>query len=134
MKSSAKAADRIAAVAAGDAPPLVPLDEAIDREHLARMTLGEQDLEREVLALFDRQASLLLSRMKAAEPAAAGALAHTLKGSAQGIGAWKVAEAAIAVERAASEPRAGEIADALAGLSAAVAETQAAIGELLRPR
>ena len=68
------------------------------------MTLGERSLEREVLQLFDRQSTLLLARMRAADAGGVGALAHTLKGSARGIGAWRVARAAEAVER----PRATE--------------------------
>ncbi|HEY0300173.1 MAG TPA: hypothetical protein VGC36_02500 [Rhizomicrobium sp.] len=54
---------------------------AIDRRHLARMTLGDRSLEQEVLQLFDRQASLLVERMRkidrAGDGAAIGALAHT---------------------------------------------------------
>src|SRR3979490_3183569 len=88
------------------APPLVPAaapaGPAIDLGHLARMTLGEKSLEAEVLALFDRQAGILLARMRQATPPAAGAFAHTLKGSALGIGAWRVAEAAEVVERSAA--------------------------------
>ncbi len=42
---------------------------AIDTEHLARMTLGERSLEREVLALFDRQADILLPRIRHGAPA-----------------------------------------------------------------
>jgi HPt (histidine-containing phosphotransfer) domain-containing protein len=75
---------------------------AIDRAHLARMTLGDQSLEREVLQLFDRQSEILLARMNDAPPAAVAALAHTMKGSARGIGAWPVAQAAEAVEEAAA--------------------------------
>src|ERR1700750_2204878 len=45
---------RMAAVA-----KLVETKPAIDVEHLARMTLGERSLEREVLELFDRQGELL---------------------------------------------------------------------------
>ena len=70
----------------------------IDRGHLARMTFGDRSLEREVLQLFDRQAALLLERMRTSEPAAIATLAHTLKGSAVGIGATRVARAAAAVE------------------------------------
>ena len=33
---------------------------AIDTQHLSRMTLGEHSLQREVLALFDRQVDILL--------------------------------------------------------------------------
>src|SRR5258708_39630105 len=81
-------------------PSLVPAAAPIDREHLARMTLGERSLEREVLALFDRQADMLLPRIRRGDPALAAASAHTLKGSAVGIGAFGVARAAEAVEQA----------------------------------
>jgi hypothetical protein len=53
---------------------------AIDTEHLSRMTLGELSLQREVLALFDRQADMLLPRIRQGAPATAAASAHTLKG------------------------------------------------------
>jgi HPt (histidine-containing phosphotransfer) domain-containing protein len=115
-----------------DAPPRAPVDQAIDLEHLARMTLGEHTLEREVLILFDRQAGLLLSRMRDAVPAAMAAFAHTLKGSARGIGAWRVAEAADAVEATAKEAPA-EPGGSLERLVAAVDEVKAEISALLRP-
>ncbi len=51
------------------------------------MTLGDAGLEREVLAMFSAQAVSLVG-MLAALPADAGALAHTLKGSARAIGAF----------------------------------------------
>ena len=63
------------------------------------MTLGERSLQREVLALFHRQADMLLPRIRKGAPAVAAVSAHTLKGSAVGIGAFKVARAAEAVER-----------------------------------
>jgi HPt (histidine-containing phosphotransfer) domain-containing protein len=103
----------------------------IDRDHLKRMTLGDTSLEREVLQLFDRQAALLVDRMHGAEPAALSALAHALKGSARGIGAWGVAHAAEAIERAAAG-RSDERDTALNGLAAAVAAVRAVISELLR--
>ncbi len=68
--------------------------EAIDRAHLARMTFGEAALERELLELFDRQAGILVDRMHASDGATVAALAHTLKGSAVGVGAGEVAAAA----------------------------------------
>ena len=83
-----------------DAPSLAPDDRPIDLVHLARMTLGDRSLEREVLQLFDRQSTLLIARMRAASPEGIALLAHTLKGSARGIGAWRVARAAEAVEAA----------------------------------
>lgn len=112
------------------APPLVPGSSPIDRGHLTQMTLGEQSLEREVLQLFDRQAEMLIGRMRGADGAVAAAMAHTLKGSARGIGAWRVAEAAEAVEFAA----AGPVSSLTAGidrLNGAVAEARAEIAGLL---
>ena len=112
-------------------PSLAPLAAPIDCEHLARMTLGERSLEREVLALFDRQADMLLGRMSKSVPAVAAAAAHTLKGSARGVGAWRVASAAEAVELAAAGP-AGEYKATLGTIRAAVDEAKAAIAEMLR--
>jgi HPt (histidine-containing phosphotransfer) domain-containing protein len=112
-------------------PSLAPLAAPIDREHLARMTLGERSLEREVLGLFDRQAEIMLGRMSKSAPAVAAAAAHTLKGSARGIGAWRVANAAEAVELAAAGPS-GEYKTALGTIKEAVDEAKTAIAEMLR--
>lgn len=103
---------------------------AIDREHLARMTFGERSLERELLMLFERQCGLLLARMRDGEAAVMATLAHTLKGSAGGIGAWGVARAAAACERAA-EGSPAERSLALDELGAAIAETRAEIAGVL---
>lgn len=102
---------------------------AIDRTHLARMTYGDRGLERELLELFDRQAAILLARMRTADAASVAALAHTLKGSALGVGAGDVAQAAAAVEQAAD---ATERAPALERLADAVATARACIATLLR--
>jgi HPt (histidine-containing phosphotransfer) domain-containing protein len=103
----------------------------IDLVHLARMTLGDRSLEREVLQLFVRQASMLLRRMQGAESATVATLAHTLKGSAQGLGAWRVADAAAALEsRARGQP---EVLPAdVAALQSAVEEAQEVVADLLR--
>jgi HPt (histidine-containing phosphotransfer) domain-containing protein len=79
-------------------PPLAPDGPAIDTGHLVRMTLGERDLEREVLGLFARQSADLLARLERL-PREGAALAHTLKGSARGIGAFAVAQAADDLEQ-----------------------------------
>lgn len=106
---------------------LAPSGAAIDRDHLARMTFGEQGLAREVLALFDRQAVALLAQMRSGDVAAP---AHTLKGSASGIGAWGVVRAATTCERAA-EGSPAERSLALDDLARAVDEARAAIADLL---
>jgi HPt (histidine-containing phosphotransfer) domain-containing protein len=126
---------------AADAPPLAPREPAtselaiskqpaIDRAHLARMTHGERDLECEVLQLYATQANLLLGRMGQASAAAVGALAHTLKGSSRGVGAWQVAEAAAAVEVDAAQGR--DTAAAIARLSSAIRAAQVHIVALIR--
>jgi hypothetical protein len=109
-------------------PSVVLAEGAIDRDHLARMTLGERSLEREVLALFERQVDILLPRIRQGAPAVMAASAHTLKGSARGIGAWRVADAAEAIERA----TAAELAAAISALDRAVVESKAAIACLVR--
>lgn len=113
-----------------DAPSLAPDDRPIDLVHLARITFGDRSLEREVLQLFDRQSGILIGRMRTATPAAVATLAHTLKGSARGIGAWRVARAAETLELAGN---AGEATgEALEKLAAASDEVCAVIADLLR--
>ena len=94
------------------------------------MTLGERSLQREVLALFDRQADMLLPRIRQRRAGVAAASAHTLKGSAVGIGAFKVARAAEAVEQA--ERSDAAIAAAIDTLAAVLDEAKAEIARLLQ--
>jgi HPt (histidine-containing phosphotransfer) domain-containing protein len=112
-------------------PARASIERPIDLVHLARMTLGDRGLEREVLALFDRQATILVARMRDAEPGAVASVAHTLKGSARGVGAWRVAGAAEAVEQAASAGKA-ELDAAIGRLALVAEEARAVIAELLR--
>jgi len=114
------------------APPLSPVDRPIDLEHLSRMTLGERELEREVLRLFDRQADMLLVKMQEAAPAAIAAYAHTLKGSARGIGAWAVARTAYDAEVAAQAADPAHLARAMSRLTLAIGEARQMIADLLR--
>ena len=114
--------------------PLAPAEQVIDLDQLSRMSLGERSLEREVLTLFDLQAGILLQRMVGEDPKYVAGLAHTLTGSARAVGAWKVAEAAAAVEQLASAPEPIMPTSAMNRLSAAVAEAQVAIAAILRKR
>jgi len=110
-------------------PVIAPDDRPIDLVHLARSTLGDRSLEREVLALFDRQSTQLIARMRSAAPDGLAMLAHTMKGSARGIGAWRVARAAEALECAGSP---ADVAGALDQLAAASDEARALIADLLK--
>ena len=104
-------AARAGAAAPADEPP-------IDLTHLFRMTLGDHSLEREVLALFDRQIDMLIERMGEVDPSCVGALAHTLKGSARAIGAVRVTEAAEWLEIAMRDDASASQALALKALAA----------------
>lgn len=125
-------AQPLAQAPAQDAPAALASETpAIDRAHLKQMTFGDRSLERELLQLFDRQAEQLMARMRASEAAVLAMLAHTLKGSALGIGAHDVACAAAAAEGAASGSPAQRSA-ALDALAAAIAAARGEIAALLR--
>jgi HPt (histidine-containing phosphotransfer) domain-containing protein len=98
-------------------------------DHLQRMTLGDARLEREVLTMFSAQAASLIGSL-AALPADAGALAHTLKGSARAIGAFSVADAADHVE--ATVLSGHDPSEALSDLNEAIVQARTAIDAILR--
>ena len=101
-------------------PPLVPDEAALDLAHLDRITFSDVGLQREVLALFAAQSTVLMQRL-ASGTDDAPTLAHLLKGSARAIGAHGVSEAAEAFE---DRPEHGET---LRDLQNAVAAACAAI-------
>ncbi len=109
-------------------PPLVPDEGFIDTAHLTRMTLGDTALQREVLTLFVRQSADLVARMSTF-PADMAAIAHTLKGSARGIGAFSAAASAERLERS-TDRRAASA--ALSELKDTISGTMRAIDDLLR--
>ena len=70
----------------------------IDLGHLSRQTFGDRDLEREVLKLFLQQTDSVQSRIAQANAKERHFLAHGLKGSARGIGAFAIADCAGEIE------------------------------------
>ena len=85
--------------ARSDYPP-AHRTEPVDRQHLARYTLGDIGLENEVLELFASQLPSLIEGLKDAPTARERYVAaHTLKGSSRAIGAWKLAALAEDAER-----------------------------------
>ena len=81
----------------GHTPAAVQVTSArpIDSAHLARYTLGDASLEREILGLFIAQAPQTLARLREADSERSWReAAHTLKGSARAVGAWRLAKAA----------------------------------------
>jgi HPt (histidine-containing phosphotransfer) domain-containing protein len=74
--------------------------DAVDRAYLARFTLSNAALEREVLELFAAQAPVYLQRLREANSIKAWKEAtHTIKGSASAIGAWRLARFAEMAEK-----------------------------------
>ena len=74
-------------------------DTPIDWAHLSRCTMNDRALAQEVLGLFAMEAPRYLAELKAAASHKAWvAAAHTLKGSARAVGAWAIAECALAAE------------------------------------
>ncbi|PBB99902.1 Hpt domain-containing protein [Mesorhizobium sp. WSM3862] len=71
----------------------------VDMAHLARQTMDDRALEQEVLALFVQQALSVRDKIVDADVKERVLLAHGLKGSARGIGAFAVAECAAAIEK-----------------------------------
>jgi HPt (histidine-containing phosphotransfer) domain-containing protein len=71
-----------------------PLSRPLDLAHLSRQTLGDRDVEQEVLAMFVRQATFVRDQMFNAEAGERRLLAHGLKGAARGVGAFQVADGA----------------------------------------
>ena len=106
----------------------------LDLVHLERQTFGDRRLEREVLALFEDQCDRLLPLMAAADPISARTdAAHTLKGAARAIGAWRVASLSETLETALDQGRSAETLRHLERkLAKALAEARAAIAERCR--
>jgi HPt (histidine-containing phosphotransfer) domain-containing protein len=70
-------------------------DDPVDLAYLARFTLGNVALEREVLQLFAAQMPLYLEALRAAGGRKAWReAAHSIKGSACAVGAWRLARCA----------------------------------------
>ena len=95
----------------------------VDFAFLAAQTFADLDLQIEVLDLFVAQARRLLPTLPTLDAAAQGDVAHLLKGSARGIGAWPTADAAEAYEIVGPAGRAV----ASVRLASAIAEAEAAI-------
>ncbi len=75
------------------------LADVVDTAHLARYTMGDEKLERELLRMFATQAEELLAMLENAGGQEAWRMAaHTLKGAARAIGAFPIAEEAARLE------------------------------------
>jgi HPt (histidine-containing phosphotransfer) domain-containing protein len=97
---------------------------AVDYDHLSSQAAGNVGVMREVLDLFIVHTEQVIAELERAEDAKTWKQwTHTLKGSARGIGAFAVAEAAADAERHSMDK--GKIAP----LKAAFSEARAFIGQ-----
>lgn len=101
----------------------------LDRAHLDAQTFGDEALADELLALFEEQCRRLMPGLENAALQAGDRadLAHTLKGSALGVGAARVAARASEAEDAlrAGSPAAAD--HPIQALTIAIDETLAAL-------
>ena len=105
----------------------------IDWAHLARQTMGDAELEVELLALFSTQAGEFGGKLGSAPSDKARLdLAHTLKGAARAIGAFALGDAAEEYESAVAAAEGAP--DRLHALSARLDEAQQAIAVRLGRR
>ena len=116
-----------------------PAGEPIDRAYLARFTLGNAALEREVLELFAAQAPIYLQRLRAAQTRKDWKdAAHTIKGSASAVGARRLSCVATMAEKVDIEADAarseGHREQAIAAVAAAGEEACRYIARLFRTR
>lgn len=106
-----------------------PLDaKPVDLTHLRRYTMGDVNLEKEVLDLFLGQLPLTIQALSEATTERDWMVAaHTLKGSSRAVGAWGVARLAEHAERQLLITAPALRAEALAHLEEAAQEARAFI-------
>ncbi len=104
----------------------------VDLVHLAKYTMGNRELEHEVLTLFTKQSLIYLDRLRdAADQQTWREAAHTLKGSARGIGAWQVADVVASLELHAADKAQKEKQRLVENLREVVGEANDFIDQLL---
>jgi HPt (histidine-containing phosphotransfer) domain-containing protein len=112
-----------------------PSSRPVDLVHLSRYTLGERALEREVLELFCTQSLVYLERLRDARSDKDWKdAAHSLKGSASAIGAWRAAEAAQRAEALSGETLIAARDLRLRDIESSLREAETYIGALLKDR
>ena len=72
----------------------------VDLSHLSRQTMGDRALETEILGMFAKQLNVALASLQKANGLERIRIAHTLKGTGRGVGAFALADIAERMERA----------------------------------
>ena len=124
-------AQRAATVEQRDHEAHVRAMRPIDLVHLAKQCLGDENLEYEILRLFDTTVKTYFGRLELAVSYDDLALnLHSIKGAAGGVGAWTIADLARSAE---IEMQAGRplTAERIADLGMAIEEVRAFIARML---
>ncbi|KKC32918.1 Hpt domain-containing protein [Devosia psychrophila] len=103
----------------------------VDLVHLAKQCLGDENLELEILRLFDTTVKTYFDRLELAANYDDLALnLHSIKGAASGVGAWTIADLAKGCE---AELQAGRplTTERIADLGIAVEEVRSFIARML---
>ena len=108
------------------------LDEqgVLDLVHLARQTFGDRALGQELVILLEQQCRCLLPVLSGGARADRSEAAHTLKGAARAVGAWRLARVAERLEDALEGRAADNLAGIVGDLERAVRETRDAAARL----
>lgn len=88
----------------GEGVEAIKLPNPIDLAHLGEQVMHDASLEREVLSLFATQVSSMATQLQSANMRERQVLAHTMSGSARGIGAFRLADLAEALELMPDDP------------------------------
>lgn len=106
--------------------------EVLDLEHLARYTMGNRDLERELLRLFRTQLRAQVTGVAHARDAQSWRFStHTLKGVARSIGARAVAGTAEQLEQLGHDGNRGVYRRLMMALAAQIAACEREIERIL---
>jgi HPt (histidine-containing phosphotransfer) domain-containing protein len=104
----------------------------LDLDHLARYTVGNRELEEELLRLFRAQMRTQVTAIAGAGDADAWRFAtHTLKGVARSLGAGAIAETAAALEKLGHGAESGRSAPLLEALHDQVEACEREIDRLI---
>ena len=94
----------------------------IDMEHLSTYTMGNKNLEKEVLQLFRRQSSIYFEKLREAQSMESWSSAlRVLKASARSVGAWRLEMLTAAAEQYAFRKRSADRLQHLTALSEQIA-------------
>ena len=124
-------AQRSAAVEKTDPLAHIRAMRPIDLVHLAKQCLGDENLEQEILRLFDTTVKTYFGRLEMAVSYDDLAInLHSIKGAAGGVGAWTIADLAKGAE---AEMQAGRplTTERIADLGMAIEEARIFISRML---